>query len=582
MSSQDKTIKFVTKKGKTEKFLVKPEESALDCAKRLDIEIDAPCAGNGTCGKCRVRVVSGEAEISESALKSMKAHIDEADFEAGWRLACGLKPKSDLEIEVPESASAYKSQIKVTNLTSGREKEAFDNLKKAMEEGGFSFDSGISAVDITLCPPAIEDPMADRERFLAALNEKLGENVGAEAELPLFALRKLPVILREGEGGTGFSCKAVVKAEECAGQKYYTVLDFQKTGENAVLPALAVDIGTTTVAVCLVDLVTGAILASANAGNAQIRFGSDVINRMIHAGRKGGLAQLHKAVLEECLAPLIESVCEAAGVPQTGIYRAAIAGNTTMLHLFAGIPPDNVRLEPYVPAFFGAPDIRAADIPLPINPNADVYLAPNIGSYVGGDITAGAFASMILTREAFSLFIDLGTNGVLVFGNQDFSFSCACSAGPAFEGGDISCGMRATDGAIEALSIDEATMEPALTVVGGGKAAGLCGSGLIDTIGELFRCGIIDAKGKIAKEGPRIVHDEYGGAGFIVATAPESENGKDIILTEVDIDNFVRAKGAIFSAIRTMLSMTDFTIDIIDDVYIAGGIGSGINIDKAV
>jgi uncharacterized 2Fe-2S/4Fe-4S cluster protein (DUF4445 family) len=574
MSSQDKTIKFVTKKGKTEKFLVNANESALDCAKRLDIEIDAPCAGNGTCGKCRVKIVSGEAEIGENDLKSMQAHIDTADFDAGWRLACGIKPKGDLEIEVPDSASAYKSQIKVTNLTSGREKEAFDNLKKAMEEGGYAFDAGIFTVDITLCPPAIEDPMADRERFLMAL----AENLGAEAELPLFALRKLPVILREN----GFSCKAVLKTEECAGQKYYTVLDFQKPSENAVLPALAVDIGTTTVAVCLVDLATGAILASANAGNAQIRFGSDVINRMIHAGRKGGLAQLHKAVLEECLEPLIESVCEAAGVNTTGIYRAAVAGNTTMLHLFAGTPPDNVRLEPYIPAFFSAPGIRAVDIPLPINPNADVYLAPNIGSYVGGDITAGAFASMILTREAFSLFIDLGTNGELVFGNQDFSFSCACSAGPAFEGGDISCGMRATDGAIEALSIDEATMEPTLTIVGGGKAAGLCGSGLIDTIGELFRCGIIDAKGKIAKEGSRIVHDEYGGAGFIVATASESVSGKDIILTEVDIDNFVRAKGAIFSAIRTMLSMTDFTIDIIDDVYIAGGIGSGINIDKAV
>jgi uncharacterized 2Fe-2S/4Fe-4S cluster protein (DUF4445 family) len=264
------------------------------------------------------------------------------------------------------------------------------------------------------------------------------------------------------------------------------------------------------------------------------------------------------------------------------VYRAAVAGNTTMLHLFTGTPPDNVRLEPYTPAFFDADIVRAADIPLPINPNADVYLAPNIGSYVGGDITAGVFASMILAKEAFSLFIDLGTNGELVFGNQDFSFSCACSAGPAFEGGDISCGMRATTGAIEAMSIDGATMEPCPTIIGGGKAAGLCGSGLIDTIGELFRCGIIDAKGRFAKEGARIVHDAYNGKGYVVAFAADSESGGDIVLTEVDIDNFIRAKGAIFSAIRTMLQMTDFTVDVIGDVYIAGGIGSGINIDKAV
>jgi uncharacterized 2Fe-2S/4Fe-4S cluster protein (DUF4445 family) len=574
MESQEKAIKIARKNGKFEKFFAKSGESVLDCAKRLGIELDAPCSGNGTCGKCRVRVVSGQAESSENGQKSMQSHIGEADFAAGWRLACAIQVTDNLEIEIPETAFAYKTRIKVTDLTSGREKEAFDNLKKAMKEGGFAFDSGISAVNITLTPPSIDDPMADRERFIAALTEKLG----FEAELPLFALRKLPLILREND----FSCQIVLKSSKNAGAERVTILDIRKPEENAKLPALAIDIGTTTVAICLIDLFSGEILASANAGNAQIRFGSDVINRMIHAGKKGGLAQLHKALLEECLAPLIESVCENAGIAQTSIYRAAVAGNTTMLHLFTGTPPEHIRLEPYVPAFFDAGSIRAADIPLPINPDAEVYTAPNIGSYVGGDITAGVFASMILAREAFSLFIDLGTNGELVFGNRDFSFSCACSAGPAFEGGDIGCGMRATDGAIEAVSIDEATMEPALTVIGGGKAAGICGSGLIDMIGELFRCGIIDAKGKFAKEGTRIVHDEYGGAGFVVAPGKDSETGGDIILTEVDIDNFVRAKGAIFSAIRTMLSMTDFTTGIIDDVYVAGGIGSGIDVDKAV
>jgi uncharacterized 2Fe-2S/4Fe-4S cluster protein (DUF4445 family) len=203
-----------------------------------------------------------------------------------------------------------------------------------------------------------------------------------------------------------------------------------------------------------------------------------------------------------------------------------------------------------------------------------VILAPSIGSYVGGDITAGVFSSGIYKKDSFSLFIDLGTNGELVFGNSELLMSCACSAGPAFEGGDISCGMRATDGAIEACSIDAETMEPTLTIIGNQKAAGLCGSGLIDTIGELFRCGIINAKGKFIREGKRIGHDEYGAANYILA--------QDVTLNETDIDSFIRAKGAIFSAIRTMLAIMDFSLDAIEEVFVAGGIGSGINVEKAI
>jgi uncharacterized 2Fe-2S/4Fe-4S cluster protein (DUF4445 family) len=203
---------------------------------------------------------------------------------------------------------------------------------------------------------------------------------------------------------------------------------------------------------------------------------------------------------------------------------------------------------------------------------------------VGGDITAGILSAGIYKKDSFSLFVDLGTNGELVFGNSELLMSCACSAGPAFEGGDISCGMRATDGAVEACSIDAETMEPTLTIIGppAQKAAGLCGSGLIDAIGELFRCGIINAKGKIIKEGKRISHDEYGAASYILAFGADSVTGADITMNEVDIDSFIRAKGAIFSAIRSMLAIIDFSVDAIEEVYVAGGIGSGINVEKAI
>ncbi|MFG6330541.1 MAG: ASKHA domain-containing protein, partial [Lachnospiraceae bacterium] len=216
--------------------------------------------------------------------------------------------------------------------------------------------------------------------------------------------------------------------------------------------------------------------------------------------------------------------------------------------------------------------------------DARIVIAPNIGSYVGGDITAGTLVSMIWNKPEFNLFIDLGTNGEIVFGNSDFMMSCACSAGPAFEGGDISCGMRATDGAIEACTIDAATMEPSFRIVGdeGQKPVGLCGSGIIDVIAELFRCRIISPKGKFIREGERVRHDEYGIGSYVLAFKEDAAGHKDVVINEVDIDNFIRAKGAIFSAICTMIRSLDFDVSMIENVYVAGGIGSGINMKNAV
>ena len=219
-----------------------------------------------------------------------------------------------------------------------------------------------------------------------------------------------------------------------------------------------------------------------------------------------------------------------------------------------------------------------------MNPLAPVRLAPNIGSYVGGDITAGTLASGIWDSDEMSLFIDLGTNGEIVFGNRDFLMACACSAGPAFEGGDISCGMRATDGAVEAATIDAATLEPTLSVIGdpGQRIVGICGSGIIDLISELYRVGIINARGEFTREGRRIARDEHGMGRFILAFPEESETGREVSINEVDIDNFIRAKGAIFSAIDVLLQSVGMSVDCIDRVFVAGGIGSGINMRNAV
>ena len=208
---------------------------------------------------------------------------------------------------------------------------------------------------------------------------------------------------------------------------------------------------------------------------------------------------------------------QSANINPRRIYRMVLAGNTTMNHLLLGLWADPIRMEPFVPSFFQTNYIYVRDIGLKMNPLAELIVAPNIGSYVGGDITAGTLVSMIWNRPELSLFIDLGTNGELVFGNNEFLMSCACSAGPAFEGGDISCGMRATDGAIEACTIDKDTLEPTLTVVGGEAHAGICGSGIIDIIAELFRTGAINGKGKFIRENPRILHDEHGMGSYVIA-----------------------------------------------------------------
>ena len=331
-------------------------------------------------------------------------------------------------------------------------------------------------------------------------------------------------------------------------------------------------------------MVTGEIIGKASSGNGQIRYGADVINRIIEASRPGGRKRLQDAVVKETINPLVAEMCKASGFKANHIYRMSVASNTTMNHLLMGVYADPIRMEPYIPTFYKTNSLFASDIGICIHPDAHIIVSPNIGSYVGGDITAGAFISMIWNRPETSLFIDLGTNGELVLGNSDFLISCACSAGPAFEGGDISCGMRATDGAIEACTIDFETMEPSFSIIGdpGTKPVGLCGSGLIDVIAELYINGIINSKGKFIRDGRRIKHDKYGMGSYVLAFEEDAGSVRDVEITEVDIDNFIRAKGAIFSAVRTMLNYLDYTVDMIDDVYVAGGIGSGINMRNAV
>ena len=493
-------------------------ENLLEVARQTNVAIDAPCGGNASCGKCKVKLVEGELHSPKTR------HISDEEYQGGWRLACVSKITGDVAVEVPDIASAYRSRMKVADLSSKEEIAIFESAKNHIEAAGLPMKNSMDILDVTMDIPSLDDTMPDNERFVRAVKKATG---ASKVKLPFQVLTKIARVFRE----SNFQVRCVVRKD--ASEKDIFVYDVYPKDEEVVIGGLAVDIGTTTVSALLINMQTGEIIGKASAGNGQIRYGADVINRIIESMKPGGSEKLQKAVIEETINPMIQQMCRANNFKPEHIYRMAVAANTTMNHLMAGMEGDPIRMEPYIPTFYKTNSLFASDIGIAINRDAHIIVAPNIGSYVGGD---------------------------------------------------ISCGMRATDGAIEACTIDKETMEPSYHVIGedGQKPIGLCGSGIIDVIAELFRTGIINPKGKFIREGRRVRHDAYGMGSYVLAFEEEAGSVKDVEINEVDIDNFIRAKGAIFSAIRTMLSSLDFDVEMIDDVYVAGGIGSGINMENAV
>ncbi|MBM4128638.1 MAG: DUF4445 domain-containing protein, partial [Nitrospira sp.] len=312
--------------------------------------------------------------------------------------------------------------------------------------------------------------------------------------------------------------------------------------------------------------------------NSQMRYGDDVITRIIYATERGGLDELRQAVvsdINDLLVPLVER----NNIRREDIESAVVAGNTTMTHIFWGLNPSSIREEPYIPAANFFPRWRAEFSRLEIDPMAPVYTLPCVASYVGGDIVSGVLASKMHKSSEIALFMDIGTNGEIVIGNKDWLVTAACSAGPCFEGSGIRHGMRATEGAIESLMIDPLTFEPSFAVNGEGEPTGICGSGMIDAVSEMFLKGIIDQKGKFVRD-LKIsrIKDGIDGPEFLIYR----RNGREIVLTEVDIENILRAKAAMYAGVSLLLKEVNLGLDSIERVYIAGGFGNYLDIDKAI
>jgi len=533
-----------------------PGVDILEAARKAGIEIDAPCGGKGTCGKCLVKIVSGSVQRRDGGV------IDSND-PPGLVAACTVVPGTDaLTVEVLQ-LSGYDGGKFAEDAGSG----------PAQSAPPVPCDPVTRRVAITVGQPASGAVEPDADRLLKSLAAQGADTATA---VPLSVLRGLAASLRADDGRV----TVTISHPENLPCSIIDVTPGEWTSRHF---GVAVDIGTTTIAVQLVHLDTGNVKAVAADYNGQIPCGLDVISRINYARRPGGLEELRQRVIST-INRLIGIVCINNNVGVGEVSEAAISGNTTMTHLLLGLAPEYIRLAPYTPTLLDARSFSASEIGVNINPNAPVYCSPGVGSYVGGDITAGILCTGLTGASTHTaLFLDIGTNGELVVGNGELLLTCACSAGPAFEGGGISCGMRAATGAIERVAIDPASGKPRFWTIGNTAPRGLCGSGMISLVAELFLSGVIDPAGKFDRSGRfEQIHASGRQAFFEVASAGEGDGGKAITVSEADIENLIRAKAAIYSACALMMDQLEMKFENLDRIYIAGGFGRFLDIERAI
>jgi uncharacterized 2Fe-2S/4Fe-4S cluster protein (DUF4445 family) len=538
--------------SQTEPIRVPAGTLLTEVAREAGIEIQQPCGGQGRCGRCAVVVESGQVR-RRSVLRLSKSDID-----AGYALACQTVVEGDAALTVPPPEAILR------RLTT-------DHIapEAAIPEGyDASRAQSIQRLAIQLTPPSLDDQTDDWGRLGAAFRRETGfERLDASLE----QIRQLGATLRSSDWHVALT----FDTDQDGGAR---LIRLQPAAEAADAPlcGLAIDIGTTTVSIWLVDLLTGRVMWQGGEYNQQIARGEDVISRIIYAGKGDGGTELRRMVLETINA-LIEEVCEGTSVATGDIAKATVTGNSTMMHLLMGIPADSIRLEPFITSVNHLPRLSAADVGIAMNPAGSVDPLPGVASYVGADITAGVLSSEL------TLFIDVGTNGEIVLGSSEWLVACACSAGPAFEGAGVVNGMRADSGAIEEVWIDGRTYEPSCRVIGNVAPRGICGSGLISLVAEMFLTGILDKGGNINETltTPR-VRRGLNGPEYVVAWAAESEGEEDIVIARTDVENLLRAKAAIYAGFNVLADSVGVPLETAERVLIGGSFGKYINVEKAV
>lgn len=529
-------------------------ESLYSALKRAGIYLVASCGGKGTCGKCKIKILDGTAEsVSYGKLTA-------AEREEDIVLACRTFPSTNLFADIPkESKLVIGDKIAIAGTK---------RLVEYLESFGVAINPPVKRISLELPPPTISDNISDLERLKRALDEKGLRGMRFSHGF----VSTMGPILREARWKVDLT---YVPGNDVSSEAIF----LSYPGHCSRRFGLAIDIGTTTVVVYLVNLLDGSIVDIGSTYNSQMRFGDDVITRIVYATEGRGLDELRKTVVADINA-ITDPLIERHGIEACEIDSATVAGNTTMSHIVWGIDPGSIREEPYIPALNFFPLWKGGTAGFSINPQAPVYTAPSVASYVGGDIVAGVLASKMCRNPEIALFMDIGTNGEIAIGNNEWLMAAACSAGPCFEGSGIQCGMRATSGAIEAIKIDGQTLKPEICVIGGGVPQGICGSGMIDAVSEMFLTGILDLKGRFVLDKTDRVRSGENGSEYVFFHGDFRH--KDVVLTETDIENLLRAKAAIYAGVTTLLKEGGFTIDAIEKIYIAGGFGNYLNVGRAI
>ncbi len=507
-------------------------ETIMMAAAEGGIEFEGPCGGRGICGKCKVEIIEGK--------------------NPGTVLACQTKISEDLVVEIP--------RLKI-----------YLSKEKALTEKDFTIDivSGIEKICLQVESDSLENQTADEDRFLKALNKP--------AKLTLEALRSLPHSLR----AENHLVTAIM-----AGEQVLTI-----EGGNTLdkpLYGIAVDIGTTTVVANLVELTTGETKGVASGGNTQNIFGADVISRIQYASKGAKeLAQISGRVMQ-VLNRLIEGFVKELKVNAEDIYQGVIVCNTTMHHLFLGLDPKYLAPSPFTPVARDLVSVKARDIGLGLHPEALIHLLPNVAGYVGADTVGVILSTGIYHADKPILAVDIGTNGEIALALAGKIYTCSTAAGPAFEGAQIEKGMRAQSGAIERVTIEQEGVR--CQVIGGTKAKGICGSGLIDAVSEMARQGILEPSGRFAPPSNRehlsgFLQGRMAGSGgtarFIIATAEET-GGDEVYLTQKDVREVQLAKAAIRAGIQLLLNDAGLSPGDLEEVLLAGAFGTYIDRNAAL
>jgi uncharacterized 2Fe-2S/4Fe-4S cluster protein (DUF4445 family) len=552
-------------------------ENLLKAAIAAGVYIQASCGGEGVCGKCRVRIEKGEADSSRGP------KISEEEFRQGLRQACQTRILSDLEVRIPVESELDKRMIARTRgrVSAGR-KVSHQELESLVL--GWCFSPALRKHYVEMEPPTIRDNRSDLSRLLQTLKKLYGlEGISVDSRL----LRRLPFILREADWRVTVTLvqtrmESQLGEYQLRGSRRLKLINLEPGDTTREHYSIVMDIGTTSVWGQLLDLNKRQTLAEASDYNAQISYGDDVISRIVYSQKPGGLEKLQECVVGT-INGIVRELIAQSGVDLGRVSHMTAAGNTVMTHLLLGLDPKYIRESPYTPVATFIPPVRARELGLEVGEHVHLYTFPSVASYVGGDIVSGVLGSGLYQRQPLSLYIDIGTNGEIVIGNAEWMVTAACSAGPAFEGGGIRHGMRATLGAIEDFRLNPSTFEPMLLTIGMVKPKGICGSGLINMVAEFLETGVISPNGKFNGDLPTArIRSGPDGREYVLAYSEDSAIGSDIVITEVDIDNLIRAKAAMYAGYVTLLQSVGLSIRNLEQVVIAGAFGSFIDVERAI